>query len=173
MDELFEIMIWLNASDIASFKSTTYEIQYFIELVEAEKAYWITKLNKRFDYSIEEDYSLEELKELYREVELEEIIKRNDSAVFEKYFEDTKIPLTANVFYKIAEYDADKILETRAGKFWLNLGRVVYERAYLKALENNSYKVEKIMARTNPGNIDTMRFAFRGLYDDFLKNQPA
>ena len=103
-DALLEIMVFMNLDDVQSFKSTTYEIQYFMEEIEKNPNYWKKKLEKQFEVYLEESYSSKDLKLLY----LEELIKKNDlknGKYLVGIFESDQI------LNLIIKYDADEFLK--------------------------------------------------------------
>jgi len=52
MEVLSEIILRLDPIDIKSFKSTTYEMQYFIEEVEKDEEYWRKKLSRHLGFEV-------------------------------------------------------------------------------------------------------------------------
>ena len=52
MEILSEILLRIDSETVKSFKSTTYEIQYFIEEVEKDEEYWRRKLSRYLGFEV-------------------------------------------------------------------------------------------------------------------------
>jgi len=52
MEVLSEILLHIDSEDVKCFKSTTYEMQYFIEEVEKNQEYWRRKLSRHLGFEV-------------------------------------------------------------------------------------------------------------------------
>ena len=68
MDVLAEICLRMDPEDVKSFKSTTYEIQYFIEEVEKDEEYWRRKLSRYLGFEVSQRNEGESWRKMYENV---------------------------------------------------------------------------------------------------------
>jgi len=68
MDVLAEILLRMDPEDVKSFKSTTYEMQYFIEEVEKDQEYWRKKLSSYLGFEVSQRNEGESWRKMYENV---------------------------------------------------------------------------------------------------------
>ena len=131
MDILREISFYLSANDIKSFKSTTYEIQYFIEKVEEEKYYWTEKILRTFEIKL----TLKAVDTNFSSKLYEAIEKKDTKRIIELY-------LDLPEYNQLNDYDFANIIVG----LWDVFGSTKKDWFYSLTLNKNGYVYSKTIA---------------------------